>query len=129
MKTCGRTSTAPWNLSRRPSCRCAEDAADAVLKLLDSDFIGKVNLGTGKSHSIKEITDIIERLSNKKIISENKLVTGPMKFLTDIILNKTMIKKGLTYPLTTFEEYITNFSINCGTLNLNMENFIIRRSQ
>jgi UDP-glucose 4-epimerase len=99
-----KKSVSIWNAKPERDFIFAEDAADAVLKLLDSDFIGKVNLGTGKSHSIKEITDIIERLSNKKIISENKLVTGPMKFLTDISLIKNIInwepkftlKEGLT---------------------------------
>ena len=99
-----------WNSKPERDFIFAEDAADAVLKLLDSDFYGKINLGTGKSHSIKEIVNIIEKLSNKKIVSENKLVTGPMKFVTDISLIKNVInwkpkfslEKGLarTYEIT-----------------------------
>ncbi len=61
-----------------------EDAADAVLKLLNVDYTGTLNLGTGKMNSIKEITSIIESLSGKKIISENKDVSGPLEFSTDI---------------------------------------------
>ena len=61
-----------------------EDAADAVLKLLDTDFTGVLNLGTGKMNSIKSITEIIEKLSGKKIISENKKVSGPLEFIADI---------------------------------------------
>ena len=61
-----------------------EDAADAVLKLLNVDYTGTLNLGTGKMNSIKEITSIIENLSGKKIISENKDVSGPLEFSTDI---------------------------------------------
>ena len=34
--------------------------------------------------SLKEICTIIEKLSGKRIISENKDVTGPMEFVTDI---------------------------------------------
>jgi len=61
-----------------------EDAADAVLKLLDINFTGILNLGTGKMNSIKEISEIIEKLSGKKIISENEKVSGPLEFITDI---------------------------------------------
>ena len=34
--------------------------------------------------SLKEISEIIEKLSGKKIISEDKHVSGPMEFVTDI---------------------------------------------
>ena len=40
--------------------------------------------GTGQMNSIKKITDIIEGMSGKKIYSENKPVSGPMEFVTDI---------------------------------------------
>ncbi len=86
-----------------------EDAADAVLKLIDSDYTGIINLGSGIKSSLKEITNIIENLSGKKIISENKEVSGPMEFVTDIsklkkIINwepKFTIKTGLekTYKI------------------------------
>ena len=68
-----------------------EDAADAVLKLIKSDYTGIINLGSGRKSSLKEITDIIENLSGKKIVSENKEVTGPMEFLTDISKLKQII--------------------------------------
>ena len=61
-----------------------EDAADAVLKLIETKFEGIINLGTGKMSSLKEICEIVEELSGKKIISENKDVPGPMEFVTDI---------------------------------------------
>ena len=66
-------------------------------------------MGSGKKSSLKEITNIIEKLSGKKIISENKEVSGPMEFVTDIsklkkIINwepKFTIKTGLekTYKI------------------------------
>ena len=61
-----------------------EDAADAVLKLINSSFEGAINLGTGKISSLKQICEIIESLSGKKIVSENNEVSGPMEFVTDI---------------------------------------------
>ncbi len=73
-----------WNDQPKRDFIFTEDAADAVLKLIESKFEGIINLGTGKMSSLKEICEIIERLSGKKIISENKVVTGPMEFVTDI---------------------------------------------
>ena len=73
-----------WNDNPKRDFIFTEDAADAVLKLLVSDFIGTINLGTGKMTSLKEICKIIEKLSGKKILSENKKVTGPMEFVADI---------------------------------------------
>ena len=76
-----------------------EDAADAVLKLLDVDFTGILNLGTGKMNSIKQISEIIENLSGKKIISENKRVSGPLEFITDISKIKKIVDWSPKYSL------------------------------
>ena len=73
-----------WNDSPKRDFIFTEDAADAVLKLLDTDYTSTINLGTGKMTSLKEICKVIEKLSGKKILSENKKVTGPMEFVTDI---------------------------------------------
>ena len=73
-----------WNDSPKRDFIFTEDAADAALKLLDTDYTGTINLGTGKMTSLKEICKVIEKLSGKKILSENKKVTGPMEFVTDI---------------------------------------------
>ena len=73
-----------WNDIPKRDFIFTEDAADAVLKLINSDFDGIVNLGSGKMTSLKEICNIIEKLSGKKISSENKKVSGPMEFNTDI---------------------------------------------
>ena len=61
-----------------------EDAADAVLSILKTDFVGTLNLGSGSMNSLENICNIIENLSGKKIISKNYSVSGPMKFNTNI---------------------------------------------
>lgn len=61
-----------------------EDAADAVLQIIDTDYEGVVNLGSGKMTSLKKICEITQNLSGKKIISKNQEVSGPMEFNTDI---------------------------------------------
>ena len=73
-----------WNNEPKRDFIFTEDAADAVLKIINTDYTGIINLGTGQMNSIKKITDIIEEISGKKIYSENKPVSGPMEFVTDI---------------------------------------------
>tara|TARA_Y100000768_G_scaffold357030_1_gene311837 strand:- start:424 stop:1305 length:882 start_codon:yes stop_codon:yes gene_type:complete len=73
-----------WSNKPKRDFIFTEDAADAVLKLIDTNYEGVINLGTGKMSSLKEICEIIEKLSGKKIISEDKDVSGPMEFVTDI---------------------------------------------
>ena len=74
----------PYIIGNELAERFTEDAADAVLKIINTNYTGIINLGTGQMNSIKKITDIIERMSGKKIYSENKPVSGPMEFVTDI---------------------------------------------
>jgi len=73
-----------WSNKPKRDFIFTEDAADAVLKLLNTDFIGTVNLGSGKMSSLKLISEIIEELSGKKIISKDHKVSGPMEFNTNI---------------------------------------------
>ena len=79
-----------WNDNPKRDFIFTEDAADAVLELIKTDFEGTINLGTGKMTSLKEICKIIEILSGKQIISENKNVSGPMEFVTDITKIKNL---------------------------------------
>lgn len=81
-----------------------EDAIDAVLKLIDSDFSGTVNLGSGVGSSIKELCDCLEELSGIKIFDKKMKVPGHMEFYQDISKLKSIIdwkpkfslKDGLT---------------------------------
>lgn len=68
----------------------ALDAADAIVKLLDTDYTGPVNLGTGQSVSVGRITQIIESLSGKKIKDLGQTVSGPMHFVSDISRIKSL---------------------------------------
>ena len=73
-----------WSNKPKRDFIFTEDAADAVLKILNTDFTGIINLGSGKMSSLKLISEIIESLSGKKIVSKNQPVSGPMEFNTDI---------------------------------------------
>lgn len=91
----------------------AEDAAEAVVKLVNSKFVGTINVGSGKSNSVKKLTEIISKLSNKKIYSLNKKVSGPYKFLNNINLLKKVInwkpkhtlEQGLTKTFNIMKNY------------------------
>ena len=105
--------TTIWNDSPKRDFIFTEDAADAVLKLIESDYTGIINLGSGKMSSLKEICKIIRELSGKKIISENKKVSGPMEFNTDISKIKQItgwepkydIKSGLSKTFNIMKSY------------------------
>lgn len=88
-----------WNTKPVRDFIFAEDAADAVIKLINSKFTGVVNVGTGKSYSVKKLTEIISDVSKKKINSKNNPVSGPYKFLTNINLLKKQTKWKTKYSL------------------------------
>ena len=102
-----------WSNKPKRDFIFTEDAAEAVLKILDTDFTGIVNLGSGKMSSLKLISEIIEDLSGKKIISKNQLVSGPMEFNTNIKRisevtgwePKFDIKKGLEKTFKIMKSY------------------------
>ena len=73
-----------WSNKPKRDFIFTEDAADAVLELLKTDYTGIINLGSGKMSSLKLISKIIEDLSGKKIVSKDKIVSGPMEFNTNI---------------------------------------------
>ncbi len=75
------------------------DAAEAIVKLLDGDFTGTVNLGSGRARSVKDVVHIIERLSGKNITDLCKDVSGPVHFECDITLLKNLTGWKPTYTL------------------------------
>ena len=91
----------------------AEDAAEAVVKLVNSRYKGVVNVGTGKSHSVDKLISVISGVSGKKIKSKNIPVTGPYKLLTNIGLLKKItkwkakhsLKQGLVKTYKIMKEY------------------------
>lgn len=98
-----------WNTKPIRDFLYTPDAADAIFQLLNTDFTGTVNLGSGQSVSVGQIVKIIEELSGKRIRDLGQRVTGPMNFVCDISLVKSLtgwepkytIEKGLreTYEI------------------------------
>ncbi|MEJ7761104.1 MAG: NAD(P)-dependent oxidoreductase [Gemmatimonadaceae bacterium] len=61
-----------------------EDAAHAVVKLLDADYCGTLNLGTGTMNSVGEVVDLLREISGCPIEVEGREVNGPMQFRCDM---------------------------------------------
>ena len=80
-----------WNDKPKRDFIYTEDAADAILKLIKTDYTGIINLGTGVMNSIRNIATEVEKLSGKEIRSLDKLVSGPMELAVDISLTKKLI--------------------------------------
>lgn len=78
-----------WNKKPIRDFIYLDDAADALVKLLETDYTGPVNLGTGESVSIGRIAEILEKASGRTIKDMEKPVSGPMNFRCDVsLLNK-----------------------------------------
>ncbi len=105
-----------WNTKPVRDFLYTPDAADAIVKLLDTDFTGPVNLGTGQSVSVGRIVEIIEKLSGKKIKDLGKPVSGPMHFVCDISRVKSLtgwepkhtIEEGLRETYEIMKHYAEN---------------------
>jgi nucleoside-diphosphate-sugar epimerase len=60
-----------------------EDVASAVVKLLDSDYAGTLNLGTGTLTPVRRVVDLLRELSGCPIEDRDVPVQGPMRFQCD----------------------------------------------
>ena len=122
-------SASVWTKKPRRDFIYVEDVIDAVLKLLDSDFSGPVNLGTGIASSVGELCNHLEELSGIKIPDQDIKVSGHMEFYQDISLIKSIIdwepkyslKDGLTKTYKKMEEYYKEKEVKdrLGSLNKN----------
>ena len=80
------------------------DASDAIVKLLDTDYTGPVNVATGQMHSIGDVVKILEKLSGIKIEIGDGPATGHMQFVSD----NTLIMKLINWePKYNLEEGLT----------------------
>lgn len=105
-----------WTKEPKRDFIFTSDAANAIVKLLDTDYTGNINLGSGTMSSIGDITDIIEDISGKKITSQNKEVGGVMEFVADVSLLKRLtgwepehtLRSGFEKTYNTMKKNINN---------------------
>jgi len=79
-----------WNTTPKRDFVFTTDAATAILQVINTEFTGHLNLGSGIMSSVEDIVNIVEEISGKKIKSLNKEVTGVMKFVADVSLLKKL---------------------------------------
>jgi nucleoside-diphosphate-sugar epimerase len=80
-----------WTTKPRRDFTYVEDAAHAIVKLLDTDYAGDVNLGTGTSTRVAEIVELLRELSGKPIRDEDHEVNGPMELRCDTTRLESLI--------------------------------------
>jgi DNA polymerase elongation subunit (family B) len=58
-----------------------------------------------------------------KCTPDHRIMTSDNKWIEakDILLNRTKIKKGISYPITEFHKYLCDFEVVIGKLKLNMK--------
>ena len=61
-----------------------DDAAQAIARLLDADYDGTLNLGTGISTPVSTVVDLLRELSGCPIVDRDIPVKGPAKFRCDM---------------------------------------------
>lgn len=88
-----------WNVNPKRDFIFTSDAAEAIVKVMETDYVGNLNVGTGIKHSVGDIVQIVEKISNKKIICLNKPITGVMDFVADISLLKKLTGWQPTHSL------------------------------
>lgn len=112
-KALSQSEVTVWNTRPVRDFLYTPDAADAIVKLLDINYVGPINLGTGKSVSVGRIAEIIGDLSGKKIKNLDQPVSGPMNFVCDISLVETLtgweprysIEEGLKETYEIMKQY------------------------
>jgi nucleoside-diphosphate-sugar epimerase len=98
-----------WNKAPKRDFIYVGDAVDAVLKLLQSDYSGPINLGSGVSCSVEELCSCLEEFSGVSISDQSIPVSGHMSFCQDVSLITSTIDWTPKYNLydglkVTFDE-------------------------
>jgi nucleoside-diphosphate-sugar epimerase len=75
-----------WSIEGERDFIHVEDAARAALALLDTDFTGTVNLGTGTLTPVSLVREVLQEVSGAEIEVLDKPATGPPATQCDISL-------------------------------------------
>jgi UDP-glucuronate decarboxylase len=90
-----------WNSKPKRDFIYVDDAAEAIIKLVDSDYTGLLNLGTGTMTSVGRIVEIMREVSGCPIEVLDRPVPGPMHFVCDMSTLQRLIDWE---PKVTIEE-------------------------
>lgn len=87
-----KSTTKVWTKKPLRDFVFVDDVVNIVMKLLKTDYSGPINVGSGKSESVKNICDILEKLCGVKIFSEEREVSGHMEYYHDLSLLNSLVK-------------------------------------
>ena len=73
-----------WSTKPERDFIYVEDAAHAIVRLLDTEYTGTLNLGTGTMTPIRRIVEILQDLTGCPITEQGRSVEGPMRFQCDM---------------------------------------------
>ena len=76
-----------------------EDAARAIVRLLYSDYVGVLVLGTGVKTPVRRVFDTIERVTGCPVEVLGRPVSGPEQFRADPTLLKSLIDWEPRFPI------------------------------
>lgn len=111
--TAGRADV--WSTKPERDFIYAEDAAEAMVALLDADYTGTLNLGTGTMTSVGRVVELLEELSGCPIADLGKEVGGPMRFRCDTTTLERLvpwrprydIEAGVRSTFETMRKYVS----------------------
>ena len=73
-----------WSTRTKRDFIYIQDAAQAIVKLLDTDYTGTLNLGSGTMTPVARVKEILEAVSGGRIEVMDVPVTGPPEFQCDM---------------------------------------------
>jgi nucleoside-diphosphate-sugar epimerase len=88
-----------WSAKPERDFIYVEDAAEAIIHLLDADYTGTLNLGTGVMTSVGTIVELLAELSGCPIEVLDKPVEGPLRFQCDLTTLERIIDWRPQYPV------------------------------
>jgi len=80
-----------WSTKPERDFIYVEDAAHAIVQLLESDYMGTLNLGTGTMTPVKAVVDCLREITSCYIEDLDQPVNGPMEFVCDTTMMEKLI--------------------------------------
>ncbi|MGD6810766.1 MAG: NAD-dependent epimerase/dehydratase family protein [Candidatus Bathyarchaeia archaeon] len=84
-----------------------DDIVHVVLSAIETNFTGAVNVGSGESHTFKEVAEIINHLLGKDIKPE--FVPKPIRYFEHTRADTTLMKKTFAITPTSFINGLSKF--------------------
>ena len=88
-----------WTKKPKRDFVYVDDVINAVMKLIDSNFSGPINIGSGVMSSVGDVCDILSKLSGYEIKDLDKEVSGHYEYCHDLSLVKSVTSWTPKYSL------------------------------